>query len=116
MTATFDAHQMLFDGVANATDTVQAVMFDGSAVAAPRATGSVYAYHIHRRPGAPHWTARYHQMIFGVPIPADEAVQRVANGLSCYVEADGLQTVIEHLAQLDVTVNKETPQTSKRGA
>ncbi len=62
------------------------------------------AYHIFRQRGAPTWTARHHRMIFSDPIPADEAVQRVATGLSCYVEVDGLQTAIEHLAQLGVTV------------
>ncbi len=114
MTQTFDAHQMLLDGVANATDTVQAAMFDGGAVDAPRATGSVYAYHILRRPGAPHWTARYHRMIFSDPIPAEEAVQKVAAGQSCYVERDGLETMIEQLAQLEITVTVDTPGTGKR--
>lgn len=71
------------------------------------------AYHIYKRPGASAWTARYHRMLFSDPLPADEAVQRVATGLSCYVVADGLQTAIEHLAQLGVVV--ETPQTGKRG-
>lgn len=114
MTTTFDAHQMLLGGVTNATDTVQAVMFDGSAVDAPKATGNVYAYHIHKRPGDLHWTARYHRMIFSDPIPADEAVQRVASGLSCYVEANGLQEAIEQLAQLEITVMVDTPGTAKR--
>lgn len=114
MTTTFDAHQMLLGGVTNATDTVQAVMFDGSAVDAPKATGSVYAYHIHRRPGAPHWTARYHRMIFSDPIPAEQAVQKVAKGQSCYVEANGLQEAIEQLAQLEITVMVDTPGTAKR--
>ncbi len=75
----------------------------------------VYAYHIYKRQANEHWRARYHRMIFSDPIPADEAVQRVATGLSCYVEADGLQTAIEHLAQLGVVVNVDTPGAGKRG-
>ncbi len=74
----------------------------------------VYAYHIYKRQANEHWRARYHRMIFSDPIPADEAVQRVATGLSCYVEVDGLQTAIDHLAQLGVVVNVQALETGKR--
>jgi len=75
----------------------------------------VYAYHIYKRQANEHWRARYHRMIFSEPVPYDEAVQSVLGGHSCYVERDGLQTAIEHLAQLGVTVNVDTPGTGKRG-
>ncbi len=73
------------------------------------------AYHIFRQRGEPHWSARLHRMVHDAPIPADEAVQCVATGLSCYVEVDGLQTAIEHLAQLGVTVNVQALEKGKRG-
>lgn len=99
-----------------ATSDTQGSMFDGTVGTTARMPAPVYAYHIYKRQPNEHWRARYHQMIFGDPIPADEAVQRVASGLSCYVEANGLQSAIDQLAQLGVTVNKETPQTGRRGA
>ena len=103
MTQTFDAQQMALDGVMDATATTT------------RPPAPVYAYHIYRQPGEPNWRARYHQMIFSEPVPYDEAVQSVLGGHSCYVERDGLQTAIEHLATFGVTVNVDTPGTSKRG-
>lgn len=87
-----DAHQMLLDGVMDATDIIA------------RRPAPVYAYHIYQRPGEAHWRARYHRMIFSDPISVDEAVQRVIAGLSCYVERDGLKTAIEQLAAIGIKV------------
>ena len=74
----------------------------------------VYAYHIYKRPANEHWRARYHRLIFREPVPYDEAVQSVLGGHSCYVEVDGLQTAIEQLEQLGVTVHEDTPGAGKR--
>jgi hypothetical protein len=103
MTQTFDAQQMALDGVTDATDTTT------------RPPAPVYAYHIFLPPGEIAWAARYHRMIFSEPVPYDEAVQSVLGGHSCYVERDGLQTAIEHLATFGVTVNVDTPGAGKRG-
>ena len=103
MTQTSDAQQMALDGAMDATDTIT------------RPPAPVYAYHIYRQPGEPNWRARYHQMIFSEPVPYDEAVQSVLGGHSCYVERDGLQTAIEHLAQLGVVVEVQAPTAGKRG-
>lgn len=92
----------------------QQSMFDGTVGTTARHAPPVYAYHIYKRQPNEHWRARYHRMIFGDPIPADEAVQRVAAGQSCYVERDGLQEAIEQLAQLEITVMVDTPGTDKR--
>ena len=96
------------------TSDAQPSMFFPNEGATAKQPAPVYAYHIYKRQANEDWRARYHRMIFDDPISADEAVQRVATGLSCYVEANGQQTAIEHLAQLGVTVNVDTPGTSKR--
>ncbi len=103
MTQTSDAQQMALDGAMDATATTT------------RPPAPVYAYHILLPPGSTAWTAKMHRMIFSEPVPYDEAVQSVLGGHSCYVEVDGLQTAIEHLATFGVTVNVDTPGTSKRG-
>lgn len=92
----------------------QQSMFDGTVGTTARHAPPVYAYHIYKRQPNEHWRARYHRMIFGDPIPADEAVQKVATGLSCYVEAGGLQAAIDQLAQLDVVVVVEAPGTGRQ--